>query len=540
MLYLQQSIGIDLRDNTLRIVHLGRTLRDIVLVDYLIKKYPPLQTGSAQGSEDGLEQIALDLRNFIRDKGIKPDQIVMGLPKEKVILKEMALPKVEERELQEMLRYELEKHIPFPIEEISFDYHILRKDEQLQHLLIGMVTSGNLQKCLRLLEPGQMPPAIVDITTIAEMNWLIGQNNLSETGLAAVIDIGDETIELGILQGKEIKLARSLKRRANRVFDAFINEHPVISEASSQESILHVSNHPPGEDQGELSSPDGGIKRGNTLSQDIIRELSLAMNTLSPDLDEERTISHLILTGLDAYDSFLSDSLTEATGIETRLINPFKTITTDQVPGKVSSSLAVATALAMRGLEDQPVMFNLLPDKKKGRKRRNTVAVTITFFVLVLILSAAWGTGLVYQNHLVYSVLAHSIKKLQPEVMEVNKLSKEIEKLDKEILAIVGITDQEMRKLDILKELTTIFPADTWIDRLQVSNEKLDIDGYSEAPSNLISLLEVSPMLHNVQFASSIRKLGTGKERFKIKAEIERQKAEIERQKNDQKKQGKK
>ena len=82
MLYLQQSVGIDFRDNTLRIVHLGRTFKGIVLIDYFINKYPYSQRDKG-ASEDELDLMTLDLRNFILERGIKPDQMVIGLPRER-------------------------------------------------------------------------------------------------------------------------------------------------------------------------------------------------------------------------------------------------------------------------------------------------------------------------------------------------------------------------------------------------------------------------------------------------------------------------
>ena len=95
--------------------------------------------------------MTLDLRNFILERGIKPDQIVIGLPREKVILKEIITPIVEEKELRNMLSYELAKHIPFAVEDIVFDYQVLSKEENTLRVFLGVVKQDEVQKILKFL-----------------------------------------------------------------------------------------------------------------------------------------------------------------------------------------------------------------------------------------------------------------------------------------------------------------------------------------------------------------------------------------------------
>jgi len=509
LLYLQQSVGIDFRDNTLRIVHLGRTFKGIVLIDYFINKYPYPQKGKG-GSEDEIDLMAIDLRNFILERGIKPDQMVVGLPREKVILKEIIMPKVEEKELRNMLSYELAKHIPFAVEDIVFDYQILSKEENTLRVFLGVVKQDEVQKILKFLETGQMMPAVMDVTSIAEMNWLVSQNNLDKDTFTALVDIGEGTIELGVLEGREIKLSRSLIRKENHLEDAYTEETPPLTSSEEKEQI------------GEAHFSEIMNDMGESLGQDIIRELTIALNAF-PEAVEERKIDELVLTGIDSYDSFVSEYISKKSGTQTRIANPFKNITTDNIPGKITSGLAVATGLAMRGMEDQPLMLNFLSEGKKTRRKKNYLAFTITFLVMAIVLSMSWGLGLTYKNRMISLDLAGQFEALQPDVKAVKEMSHDSEALNKELSVIEEIVDSQVSKIDLLKELTIRLPADTYLDMLKVTNEKLEIRGQSESPSDLISILEDSFMLEKVQFGSSIRKMRKGsKERFTIKAELKR------------------
>ena len=380
MIYLQQSLGIDLRDNTLRMVHLGRTFKGIVLIDYFMKKYPLHKQKRDEGE---LDPLCLDLRNFIRQRGIKSDQIVIGLPKEKVILKEITMPKVEEKELRSMLRYELERHTPYPAEDVIFDYHIIRQEESTFHLLVAIVKNDEVQHLCNLIESGQKTPPVVDITSIAGMNWLIGQNSIEENSLTGLIDIGEKSIEFGILDGKQIKITRSLKRsNNNHLEDIFISETSGSLQKKDPEKDDLFS---------EIKEEEE-----NPLGKDIIQELNIALHALSNEDD----LDNIIVTGVDAYDSFVSEQISNQIEAKVHLPNPLKNITKENIPGKISSSLAIATGLATRGLEEQPVMINFLSEGKKIRKKRDYLAFAITFISIISILLIAWSSGLIYQKHL--------------------------------------------------------------------------------------------------------------------------------------------
>ena len=142
---------------------------------------------------------------------------------------------------------------------------------------------------------------------------------------------------------------------------------------------------------------------------------------------------------------------------------------------------------------------------------------------MIVVLSLAWGLGLMYQNQLIFSELSEHFETLQPDVKAVKKMAGDIEILNKELTAIEEILDSQIGKVDLLKELSIRLPADTYLDRLKVTNNKLEIKGQSESPSDLISILEDSSMFKNVQFGSSIRKMRKGsKERFTIKADLKK------------------
>jgi Tfp pilus assembly protein PilN len=72
----------------------------------------------------------------------------------------------------------------------------------------------------------------------------------------------------------------------------------------------------------------------------------------------------------------------------------------------------------------------------------------------------------------------------------------------------------------VLRELTEILPSDAWITYLAFDAKGVELTGQAGAASNLIPLLENSPKLERVEFASPVTR-GRDREQFRIRASWE-------------------
>ncbi|MCX5907680.1 MAG: PilN domain-containing protein [Deltaproteobacteria bacterium] len=86
------------------------------------------------------------------------------------------------------------------------------------------------------------------------------------------------------------------------------------------------------------------------------------------------------------------------------------------------------------------------------------------------------------------------------------------------------ITGGEVSKIEILKELSQILPNTVYIWNLKYSGKEIEISGFADSASDLIPLIDKSPLLEKVEFSAPVtkereRRTGTEKERerFKIK-----------------------
>jgi general secretion pathway protein L len=154
--------------------------------------------------------------------------------------------------------------------------------------------------------------------------------------------------------------------------------------------------------------------------------------------------------------------------------------------------------------------------------------LSIIFTLLAFLLGLTWGGGVFFQYRNELGAVTAEIRKRRPEVEAVENLQKQKEAMVKEMFEFEKIRFGEPSKTEILKELTQVLPGGVWIWNFKYHGREVEISGYADSASELISLLDKSPLFERVEFLSPVTKdrqfKAEGdreKERFRIKARVE-------------------
>jgi general secretion pathway protein L len=116
----------------------------------------------------------------------------------------------------------------------------------------------------------------------------------------------------------------------------------------------------------------------------------------------------------------------------------------------------------------------------------------------------------------------HQINLRKEDVKKVEALKKDIETLNEEVSAIRDFKGKSPMALDLIRELTTILPKTTWLTRIRITDTAVNIEGYAESATGLLSKLEASKYFRKAEFASpTFRDARQNADRFIIKMETE-------------------
>ena len=99
----------------------------------------------------------------------------------------------------------------------------------------------------------------------------------------------------------------------------------------------------------------------------------------------------------------------------------------------------------------------------------------------------------------------------------VERVVRELERKRKLVATVTGLENAALRPLPVLRELTDLLPTDAWLTTVSLDQKGVELTGQAAAASALIPLLENSPRLERVEFASPVTR-GRDKEQFRIRA----------------------
>jgi general secretion pathway protein L len=110
---------------------------------------------------------------------------------------------------------------------------------------------------------------------------------------------------------------------------------------------------------------------------------------------------------------------------------------------------------------------------------------------------------------------------LKEEAEAAQVLQDEISHMAAESRLFVEQKQKRPSVIEILNELSRILPDNTWLQRLEMKNAKVTIQGISADASALIELIETSSLFRNTTFQSPIvQDPRSGRYRFQIVADV--------------------
>lgn len=168
--------------------------------------------------------------------------------------------------------------------------------------------------------------------------------------------------------------------------------------------------------------------------------------------------------------------------------------------------------------------LNLLPPEQRPHRglwdRRLRIGVML---ISLLLIAAAVILPIWQQRALVIRVIAKTAQ-IQKSASQTLPLR---DQLDQVLVTSRMLTQKKQTvppRVDLLRELTIILPDDTWVERLQINGDNLQIIGQSAKASALISIVESSKLFNSTGFLSPVNTdPRTGKERFVLGARIGRE-----------------
>ena len=178
----------------------------------------PLPAGAVENGEvRDTEAVSEGLRELWTRGGFKSRKVWMGVGNQRVVVREIALPTMPEKELRQSLGFQVQEFIPMPVDEAVLDYHLIEELEvegrQMLRLLLVAAQKAMVDTLVTSATNAKLEPMGLDLVPFA-MVRAVGATGagmeLESTGDEAVVDVGAHVTNIVVHAAGETRFVRIL------------------------------------------------------------------------------------------------------------------------------------------------------------------------------------------------------------------------------------------------------------------------------------------------------------------------------------------
>lgn len=367
---------------------------------------------------------------------------ILVIPRTDAVIKWLRLPTTGERQIAQMIAYESDALAPWPPEERSTGYQVLRSGpDEYTRVLLVMIRRSLIAEHLRRLAELGIVPAHVDVSTLGLARLFSGAK---EGGSLAIVSVGINGFEYLRLSGGEPAFSRATHSQDNLV-------------GTLRETL------------------DLDARRGN------VRLSSLDLVVAA---DNDKTVQALPeVTGLGVQVKTIEGFSFKDLGDATRL----------------AASDATCVGAALRARDELPTM-NLLPPKAARRVAVSALVRKVRLLPLAALWFALAVFGLI---HHYFSLAAQRAVEAETEIV---RLKSEVGDLVAKNEQIKLLADERTRvslPLEIVLELYERTPLNVAISQMRYDSRgtlvlQVEAPTYADAFS-YVDVLAKSPLFQNIE-----------------------------------------
>jgi type IV pilus assembly protein PilM len=416
-----------------------------------------------EGSADATREATIlkALQETLVEKNIKARNVNVCAPGFHVFSKFVKLPPVDATKVTQIIQYEAQQNVPFPLAEVVWDYQILGSAPggELEVLLVA-IKSDVVEGLFRVAAQAKLKLNLCDASPAALCNaFKYNYGDLEDCTM--LLDIGAKTSNLLFFEKGKV-FSRSINLGANTITQDFANESKLkfddaekIKIAEGFVSLGGAYEEPENPNQAAISK----------IARQFMTKLHIQVNQTIQFYRGQQggaQPQRLFLSGGASIMPYTAQFFAEKLNIPVEYFNPFRNVQIDpsvslEELARVAHSLGEVVGLGLRNLAHCPVEMNLMPDSTLRWQAFNEKKpyFMATVFSVVLV---AFAVGFLFEK-LAQSKEAE-IQDLDPKVQQIqakfdsfNRVYSKLQATQKEADQITAWMEQRYYWGDVLTQL---------------------------------------------------------------------------------------
>jgi type IV pilus assembly protein PilM len=327
-----------------------------------------------EGSQETAREAAIlkGLTELLGEKSYAARQVNACAPGFHVFSKFVKLPPVDTSKVTQIIRYEAQQNVPFPLDEVVWDYQILGTSatNELEVLLVA-VKSEIIEGLFRVAEGAGLHMKLVDVSPAALCN-AFRYNYGDLEGCTMLLDIGAKTSNLLFFEKGKV-YSRSINIGANAITQDFANEAKLKFVEAERIKIEKGSVSLGGAYEEPEDPQAAAIAK---IARQVMTRLHIQVNQTIQFFRGQQggtAPQRLFLSGGASIMPYTAQFFAEKLNVSVEYFNPFRNIEIDSALdleelSKYAHSYGEVVGLGLRDLAHCPVELNLMPRSSLQRQ----------------------------------------------------------------------------------------------------------------------------------------------------------------------------
>lgn len=411
------------------------------------------------------------------------------------------LPPVAEEEsrVRQIVEFEARQNVPFPMEEVVWDYQLISNPgaDELEVMFV-VIKNDIVEEITKAVQNAGLEPALVDVAPSAAYN-AARANLIGDDGCAMLLNLGDRSTNL-LFADKQQFFARTIPIAGHSVSQQIGKEFSMDFEQAEELKRRHgfvALGGAYAEPESEVAASVSKIVRNvmTRLHGEINRSIGVYRAQQKGNKPEK-----LYLTGGSSTMGFTDRFFEDKLGIPVEYFNPFQCV--QMGPGidtarlqNVAHMFSEVVGLGLRFRGQCAVEVSLMPQSivRQIAMRRKKPYFIASVACILLMMAVAWLAFA--RKDAVYS---DRVQKSISKKEDLEAIRKKIERqisLQRNALSDYNFLESFLAQREklpgVYNAIESLKPADLWLTRIKPVTESETPSGQSAAPRRNAAIFDV-------------------------------------------------
>ena len=350
----RQLVGLDIGSSGIKLVQLKENRGRYVLQKFGFKPLEPEVIVDGTVMDEG--QVVSAIKALFDELNVKVKQVAVSISGHAVIIKKISLPPMPDDELEGQVKLAAEQYIPFDINEVNIDFHVLppsegdRSGEAEMSVILVAAKKDKINELTELVKGAGLLPLVMDVDAFAIENMHAINYPMSQEETTALVNVGASVMNINIVSKGTSLFTRDIPIGGNRYTESIQRELGLSYEEAEQ---LKKGGKASGNNQ--AAAAQSVIESVNAeVASEIARTIDYYKSTAA-----EGEVQQVLLCGGGAQVSGLVKQLRDRMRAVVEVANPFAEVDTsgsdfDQTTlAEMASMASVGVGLALRSVGDR-------------------------------------------------------------------------------------------------------------------------------------------------------------------------------------------